>query len=350
MSNKNKPPIFIIGNPRSGTTLLRLMLTCHPGIAVAPESGFLIGLYAKYKEFCGDMQQIKEFAKDVVNSQKVELWRITVHGLTEYLIDKNSKTYSELSSGVYEYYGLIHQSKKDRWGDKNNSFLNYIDLISVIFPEAVFIHIIRDGRDIACSYRDMSQIIPEKYSPSVPNSVLGAALHWRNNLLKIRYNFQQIGWNRVYEIRYEDLVNNPVLTLTEICNFLDEEFSAEMLTFDEQNREKELEPTAFDAWKSRTKEKLSSSRIERWRTEMSTKDVLLFECATRDILTKYRYPLMHAKVNYRIRVFCALIKSVLSIRKMLDVIFKSTRKITSKVLNVIFVNKCYKLFRNKGVF
>ncbi|MEE2987827.1 MAG: sulfotransferase, partial [Nitrospinota bacterium] len=70
-------PLFIIGNPRSGTTLLRLMLTCHPNICIPPESGFMIDLYKTYYRCQVDSKSLQNFITDVLSSQKMETWKIT---------------------------------------------------------------------------------------------------------------------------------------------------------------------------------------------------------------------------------------------------------------------------------
>ena len=67
--NYSEAPVFIIGNPRSGTTLIRLMLTCHPQIVIPPESGFLVTLYPKYVNFGGSEKELGEFANDLLATE-----------------------------------------------------------------------------------------------------------------------------------------------------------------------------------------------------------------------------------------------------------------------------------------
>ncbi|MCP5053503.1 MAG: sulfotransferase, partial [bacterium] len=265
-------------------------LTCHPNIVVPPESGFLVNLYHEYREFSGKKEELHAFVQQVLKSDKMEEWRISAPGLSNYLEARNPSTYAQLVSGVYYYYGETQQPGKTRWGDKNNFFLGNIETIAAIYPDALFLHLVRDGRDVACSYRQLATV-KGKHAPKLPNSVRKAAAHWQNNLLTIRQSFDKTGWQKVHELRYEELVTEPEETLKKVCHFIGEPYSPDMLRFDEMNRRHQLEPASFDDWKSRAKEELTASRVNRWQREMLAGDVALFELEARRMLTHYNYPL-----------------------------------------------------------
>jgi len=290
--HKGKMPIFIIGNPRSGTTMFRLMLTCHPNIVIPPESGFLITCYNLYHDFQGGKEKLEYFVKDVLNSDKMEEWKIPHQELLNYIVSVTPSSYHELVSGVYKFYSKIHQNDKRRWGDKNNYFLNHIDTIAKLFPDAIFLHLVRDGRDVACSYRNLSEVTG-KHAPNLPKSVRQAAIHWRDNLVKIRNSFDTIGWDRVYELRYEDLVTNPEAILQKVCDFIGEDFHPDMLKFYHMNERYGLEPKTFDAWKGMTKQKITTSRVGYWHSDMFSEDVYLYELEAGPMLSTYNYPLSY---------------------------------------------------------
>lgn len=282
-------PIFIIGNPRSGTTLLQLMLTSHPNLSIPTECGFLIHLYDKYKNFEGEEFEIVEFVNAVFDSRKFELWKLDFENTLSYVVNKKPRNYAELVASIYEFYAECYHPDAKRWGDKNNYFLNHILEIDKIFPNAQYIHIIRDGRDVACSYKDMEHLKGLKYAPNLPHGISEIANQWKMNISKIRESFDVLGWEKVIEIRYEDLTLNPQDILNKICDFLNITYSDEMLRFNENNKENELVPKEFDAWKSMNKEKLSSSRIQRWKDELTKEEILIFELKTTHILSKYNY-------------------------------------------------------------
>ncbi|MCP5048318.1 MAG: sulfotransferase, partial [bacterium] len=95
MHETTGPPVFVIGNPRSGTTMFRLMLTCHPNIVVPPESGFLVNLYHEYREFSGKKEELHAFVEQVLKSDKMEEWKISAPGLSNYLEARNPSTYAQ---------------------------------------------------------------------------------------------------------------------------------------------------------------------------------------------------------------------------------------------------------------
>ena len=124
-----KEPFFIIGNPRSGTTLLRLMLTCHPNIVVPPECGFAVWWYPKYdnlKNWINDETLIQQFLDDLMISKKIESWQINFPELFKYLITSKPQSYGDIVSSVYEWYGLNQGKNISIWGDKNNFHIRYI--------------------------------------------------------------------------------------------------------------------------------------------------------------------------------------------------------------------------------
>src|SRR3990170_5812962 len=167
---KMKPPIFIIGNPRSGTTLLRLMLTCHHNIVIPPECGFAIWWHKKYKNWDVDSSRccLNEFMNDLFNSRKFETWNLKRELLEQFLAERRDQNYSDLISSIYEFYARQQKEKFERWGDKNNFHINHIETISGLFSEAKFIHIVRDGRDIACSYRKLyGEKFDSQYAPKL---------------------------------------------------------------------------------------------------------------------------------------------------------------------------------------
>jgi hypothetical protein len=282
-------PIFIIGNPRSGTTLLRLMLTCHPRVAIPPEAGFLVDLMRVHAGYRNAPGELEHFLSDLIGSPKFEHWKLSRQVLDTYLRGSvRPENYAALAAGVYTCYASVHQAGKPRWGDKNNFYLAHIATIAGLYPDAVFLHIVRDGRDVACSYRALADV-KGKYAPTLPSEVFDAVYDWNRNLRRIRRAFTAIGWGRVLELRYEDLVNAPEDVLRRVCGFLGEEFSPAMLDYDRANRERELEPREFDAWKQRNREGIDGSAIGRWMKELSPDEADLAHLAGGDMLRQYAY-------------------------------------------------------------
>jgi len=287
-----KPPIFIIGNPRSGTTLLRLMLTCHRNIVIPPECGFVIWWYDKYKNWNSDFteQQLEEYLDDLFYSKKIETWHLQRELLRQFLLEKKIDTYSALVSSIYEFFAKQQKKSFKRWGDKNNFHLKHIETIFRLFPEARFIHIIRDGRDVACSYKNLSKMKSKSmYAPKLPAGISEIAKEWTENIKRIRKSFEKIGWDKVIEIRYEDLVTVPEQTLKSVCTFLKEHYDSSMLDFYILNKEKELEPMEFLKWKGKILEKVTASQIQKYKKCLSMKELRIFNSIATDVVTIYKY-------------------------------------------------------------
>src|SRR3972149_7654342 len=287
-----EPPIIIIGNPRSGTTLLRLMLTCHRNIVIPPECGFAVWWYKKYKDWDSDSikARLNDFLDDLFQSKKIELWNLNREQLKEFILSKHINNYSELVSSIYEYFAKNQKKTFHRWGDKNNFHLNYIDTIYSLFPGAQFIHIIRDGRDVACSYKDMSKLNAEsKYAPNLPVDLITIAKEWVDNIQLIRSSFASLGWSNVKEIRYEDLVMESDVILEDVCSFLNEEYDPSMLAFHSINKIKQLEPTELLAWKNKTLMEVTSSQMSRYKAELTANEIELFNAFAGDLLAIYGY-------------------------------------------------------------
>lgn len=294
MSQQLRPPVFILGNPRSGTTLLRLMLTCHPHLVAPPECGFAVWWYDKYKAWPTSgtdyAKSVAHFLDDLLSSRKIETWNLTREELQAEIINRRPGSYPELVSAIYGFYGRRQRPSFLRWGDKNNHYIHHIALLHRLFPTAFFVHIVRDGRDVASSYRDLSKRqINSKYAPRLTGDINEAAHEWRKNLHGIATALEIVPDSQVCEIRFEDLILATPDTLTKVCASFGEEFDESMLRYYELNAEKNLEPKEFLEWKSRTLESPSDAAIGRFRSDLSTAERAAFEEVASDVLCKYGY-------------------------------------------------------------
>lgn len=286
-----RPPLFIIGNPRSGTTLFRLMLTNHKNIVIPPECGFAVWFYDKYSRYDVFSELIIErFVEDLASAKKIETWNLDFSELLDFILAARPISYPDVVGIVYEFYGNSLGRTFLRWGDKNNYYLNHVDKLNEMYPSAKFIHIIRDGRDVACSYQalQMSTIV-SKYAPRLPHNIRDIAQEWSQNIHRIRKAFGKLHWNNVYELRYEDLVSQPKKELRKVCLFLEEPYDNNMELFFLKNRLEHQEPIEFLQWKAMTIEKPTTSEIGKHKTILSEKEIKDFEDIASSLLRKYLY-------------------------------------------------------------
>jgi hypothetical protein len=261
-------PVFIVGNRRSGTTLLRLMIASHGNIGIPPEGGFIVQLGWKYdriREFSTSI--IIRFLDSLFELDNTRDWELDKISLLERLEELTPCDYPKILSGIYEEYLAKKFPGKTRWGDKTTWYLDYLPQIDRYFPHAQYIHIIRDGRALAASYKRVSHL---------PNNIENITLEWCWSVRRIIKFGRAIGPERYLEVFYEDLVRNTEEELKRICYFLGEPYDSEMLDFWLKNRQQHLEPERHLGWKSKTLEQVTQSQISLWRSELKGKEIAVF--------------------------------------------------------------------------
>lgn len=280
-------PFFIIGNPRSGTTLLRLMLNNHPNIVVPPECGFSMWYYDKYRH--GDFSQPetrKLFLEDLYRAKKIETWDLNRMLLEEVITDYSPKTYSEITKCVYISFAKQHGKNPLLIGDKNNFYLDYFSEIKELYTDAKFICIIRDGRDVACSYRALNEkAIDSIYAPKLSSDIQVIAEEWKNNNLKIIHYSDEA----TFIVKYEDLISNPRLALQKICHFLGEKYDSAMLNYYQKNLLGKQEPPEFLQWKEKTCQSVDPKNFGKYKTILKGDENEQFNTIAGDILSFFDY-------------------------------------------------------------
>lgn len=274
-------PIFIVGCARSGTTLLAMMLHSHPRIAMPPESQFLMKLYNNRANY-GDLNDPKNRAAvaasiiDHKDSKFLDL-QLDKEVVRKKIID-GPPTIGSAAGIVFREYAA--RFGKPRWGDKRPNYVGYIDPLLALFPDAQIIHIIRDGRDCVASLKRMKWWKhPFRYSVNKWIQAIEAGNAARQKLLTDQY----------YELKYEDLVENPQKELRSLCQFLGEEFNKVML------EPYKIAPLAVPKRKLEshlqqlTMEEISSKAIGNWREELSKKEAALMEMMAEKQLNQYGY-------------------------------------------------------------
>lgn len=281
-------PFFILGNPRSGTTILRLMLDSHPNITVPPECGFMVWFYNEYSHFQFDSREdISKFISKLKKAKKIDSWNLDYKSLEDVLLNNLPLEYKDLINLIYRSFSLEKDLKI--WGDKNNYYINHIQQITSIYPRAKFIHIVRDGRDVACSYKELNaKNIISEFAPKLPSNISQIAMEWCTNNLQIEKGIENYAEKKYYHlIRYEDLINNSEFELQKITEFLELDYSSEMLKY--HYISKSYEPEEYFQWKAKTKTPPNSSSIGRYRNDLSPSELDTFLSLGMPLLMKYGY-------------------------------------------------------------
>lgn len=280
-----KKPIFIIGIGRSGTTLLRLMLHNHPRIAIPYEAPYIIKYYENLENYSdlNEEKNLRRLVGDILEEPNIKMWDHNIE--TERIVNNiEQRTFSGIIDAIYLDYA--RGKGKNRWGDKSGINLDRIYLINEIFPEAQFIHLIRDGRDVARS------VIKQPWGP---NDIIQAADWWGKYVMVGRRMGAILGKDRYIEVKYENLVLDPENELKIICSFLGEEYSPEMLTY--YNKSDQAIPESKRTQHYNYSAKPDVSRVYAWKRETYRYDALIFNRHSGGMLKELGYETLNFKVN-----------------------------------------------------
>lgn len=291
-------PIFV-GCGRSGTTLFGLIFNSHPQLAVAHEAHFVAALAVQQPQlirpgefdhalFLERLSANSNFRRFGISSADIEK-QLQVNEVTDYPGAVRS---------VFEVFARLEG--KILYGDKTPGYVSHLGLLGGLFPEARFVHIIRDGRDVALAYLDR----PEWG----PRTTAEAAFYWKSRVQKGRAASARLGPNRYHEVRYESLIEDPERTVRETCKFLDLDFVPEMLRYHERGvpfAPLTKDPQAFESSATPLRKGLRD-----WRTQMPAADLALFEAIAGSVLDDLGYELSGQRIGLatRARVGLALIR------------------------------------------
>lgn len=281
---KNKAPVFVLGCGRSGTKFLYHSLLSAGGFAVyhAESNAFnLLGLRFGNLAHRGNRQKLlKAWLKSML-FQRSGLKREEI----EPRILEECRNAGDFLRILMET--IACKQRVDRWAESTPLHLLYLPLIKKVIPDALVIHIIRDGRDVATSLNKVGWIRP--YPWDRRRSVVAAGLFWRWIVSKGRKHGRGMGADYL-EIHYEDLVNRPRETLARLSAFIDHDLDYDRI----QATALSTVRNPNSSFKTDTQQK-ELSPVGRWKTLLSAADVAALESAIGDLLVKVGYPLTTAQ-------------------------------------------------------
>ncbi len=286
---RRQPVVFIVGMNRSGTTLLRMMLDAHPELTIPPETHFVPDLIKAAREpgatpedALAAMKSAREWG-DFGFSDEEMLGRL--RALPEVEPGPAVRTF-------YEAY--MEQQGKPRWGEKTPTYVQKMRLIGRALPEARFVHVIRDGRDVALSVLDRTVR---------DLTVADIGRRWQKKITKAREDSPRL--KHYTEVRYEDLILDTEPVLRRVCEFIELPWDDAMLEYHERagerlkemartlpgdGRAKELSVERRMATHAMTTKPPSADRVARWRTQMTGEQRAEFEAVAGELLAELGYP------------------------------------------------------------
>ncbi|WP_232383931.1 sulfotransferase family protein [Actinomadura violacea] len=278
LETPSERPIFVFGCPRSGTTLLRLMLHAHPRIALPTETRFVLPAYAARAQF-GDLE-------DSRNRRALADW-LTTRPATRFRdlgldarevadeIVAGPPTLGSAIAAVFRAYARQHG--KARWGDKRPSYIRHAGALLRMFPDAQFVHLVRDGRDCVASLKEV---------PWYGQDLNHAVSLWREAIDTGRRLAARLGPDAFYELQYERLVADPADELPRLCEFLGEDFHPAMTA--PQSLAQRIVPPQ-KKWHGPIRGAVTSDLVGSWAQRLDAWEISLAEAAFGDRLAEYGY-------------------------------------------------------------
>jgi hypothetical protein len=258
------PFLFIVGCPRSGTTLLARIVRTHSRIAMTPEK--------MVDWFRGEAPPRERLVKLGLDADEVAM------------LQERSASYSELVTALFDLYG--RKQGKELVGNKTPRYVAELPRLHGLFPEARFVHLVRDGRDVCLSlleWRRKRTELAERLPTWRLDPLVTVALWWKSLVSTGCGDGAELGPDRYFELRYEQLVTSPEPETRRLCAFLRVDYEEQMLRFHEGRTRSDAGLSAKRAWLPIT------PGLRDWRVEMAPIDVEAFEAAAGDLLDELGY-------------------------------------------------------------
>jgi Sulfotransferase family len=284
------PHCFVVGCPRSGTTLLQRMLDAHPRLALANDAHFIQHGVGRRD---GDVPMAPELVDRVVSYATFD--RLGVSEDEARLAAARSATYAEFVAGLFD--GLARKRGKPFAGEKAPVYVRYLPLLHALFPTARIVHIVRDGRDVALSLLDWARpgLGPGRVSLWETEPIAVSALFWRWHATTGMRDGAACGSSLYREVLYERLVGEPEPELRLISDFLDLPYAVEMLAYYAGKTRREPGLSSKSAWLPPT------AGLRDWRRQMHEGDIELFEALAGNVLSFFGYERAYAYISPEIK-------------------------------------------------
>lgn len=284
------PMHFVLGKERSGTTLLQLMLNAHSNIIAPPESRFIILLYYRYgKTKKWTEKVVTDFCNDLFKEGLFRnFWGIEKTELQSVLMDAKEQLTFPLLCKIIFRISSPGKNEVRIFFDKNPLYYYFLGELNQLFPEAKYIHLVRDYRANLVSHR---RVFTVKRGTDI-------AYRWMkvNRLIE---EAKQKYPGKYFTIKYETLVSEPEESMKQVCQFLNLSYDKNMV----ENHQAGMY-AKFNNNKQETFRKvhqnvfnpINSKHISEWEEKLSASELMKVEAAVGEFAEeKYGYALKNSK-------------------------------------------------------
>jgi len=290
-------PIFIVGTPRSGTTLTAKILGRHPELFMPGETHYFDDIYACRNELgiVGDVASIERIVErlstlyeryyELPDQERISSLFSTINANSEILAQCNN--YGD----ILAWFMRIQMEKegKSRWGNNApRDIFNYKDIIK-FYPDAKIIICVRDLRDFLLSYQgkwkvtgdDHVERLKKLYHPVI------TSLLWKSSMKLVSEIKRDVAAENLIIVNYEGLVQEPEITVNNICKTIGVDFIPGMLEVNSNNSSNAGNATG-----------IFSSSVERWRENLSNEEIKIAQILAKKELRDLGYSIEPVKFNF----------------------------------------------------
>lgn len=254
-----KNPIFILGAPRSGTTFLASLLE-GSSYGVPFETHFITKYFkrlSQYGDFC-QQDNFRRLLGDILKERPVMQWGLNIDVDKLYQELGSEFCYGDIVDALCKNYSKSNGC--NNWGDKTPTYLLDLDIIYELFPNAKYLYITRDGRDVALS------LLQKSWGP---NNVFSCAEYWCRYYLDNKTLGTIFSSGRLYEVRYEDLIEDVDQRVGEIYDFIGEESVKEKVSI--------------------AVSKVKKGNYYKWKAVMTPMQIKVFNASAHETLRRLGY-------------------------------------------------------------
>jgi hypothetical protein len=274
------PYVFLVGCPRSGTTLLGRMANAHPDLAVIHETRWIPRCFKNREGLTANGAVAPSLAvrlRDVRVLKPLGMEEGEMEGLIR---DHHGAHFCMFVTALFDRYG--ERQGKGLVGDKSPGYVRYLPTLHGLWPDAKFVHVVRDGRDVCLSVLDWRKGVT-RFSTFDDDPVTTTGVWWQWYVQLGREGGSQLGPGLYHELRYESLVAEPERECARLCEFLGIDYDPAMLRFHEGRTRSKPGLSTKAAWLPVT------VGLRDWRTQMDPADILRFEAAAGSLLDDLGY-------------------------------------------------------------
>ena len=271
MAPLSRAPIFIIGTERSGSNLLRLILNAHSRIAI-PHPPHIMRYLAHLQEHYGDLsddRNMRQLVADILTLIDAHIfpWEYNLDADALVAAAPQRSSFGAVAA-IYEH--VREADGKARWGNKSTFMVHYTAEVRSVYPDARFILLVRDPRDVAVSARK------SVFSPCHP--ILSARL-WAEQQMVGLSLVDSLPDETIHLLHYEALIGAPEQTVGALCDFLGEDFEPGMLQFF-KGREAKKSASLSESW-GNTGRPVLTNNAGKFHKELSEANTLAVEAICR---------------------------------------------------------------------